>query len=670
MVQNIQEVMPHIAFGGDYNPEQWDEKTWLEDAQLMKEAGVNLVSVAIFSWSVLEREEGQFDFSWLDRVLEILHEHGIGVALATATASPPAWLSKKYPEILAVQENGVPYQVGSRQQYSPNSKRFKLAIRRLVEELAERYKHHPALKMWHINNEYGCHLSECYSDESLDAFRQWLKKRYVSIDQLNQKWGTAFWSQRYNHWDEIQFPVNLPTFYNPSQKLDYKRFMDDAIFDLYLLEKEILREKTPEMPVFTNFMYEFKPLNYFKWAKETDLVTWDSYPDPREGRPFRHAMHHDLMRSLKDGAPFYLMEQVTSHVNWRDINLTKKPGEMRLWSYSTVARGGDGIMYFQWRQGRTGAEKFHGAMVPHSNNPKSRTYQEVKQLGNELKKLDALVGAEVKARVAIIFDWENWWAVELEGKPHNQLSYLNQVYAYYKFFYDNNIAVDFVTPMANLKKYSLVLAPMLYMVKTGYRENLERFVDDGGTLLVTFFSGIADEQDHIHLGGYPAPFRKLLGLTVEEFAPMAMEESNSIVANGQHATVTTWADIITLEGAKSLAHFKENWYAGKPAITTNRFGQGTAIYIGTSLEEDYLHHFLKGVTQQLKIDAPLEAPKGVEVVERVKGNKQFLFLLNHLEEPVNLLLDTAKTYQNGLTKEKVKNEITINKKDVVILVTD
>ncbi|GAA0297785.1 beta-galactosidase [Gracilibacillus halotolerans] len=668
MVKSIPEMVPHIAFGGDYNPEQWDEEVWLEDAKLMQEAGVNLVSVAIFSWSMIERNEDQFDFSWLDRVISILHDHGIGISLATATASPPAWLSKKYPDILAVQPNGVPYQPGSRQHYSPNSKRFRNSVEKLVKKMAERYGNHPALKMWHVNNEYACHLAECYSDESLEAFRKWLRDKYETIDELNKSWGTAFWSQRYNEWDEIQFPVNLPTFYNPSQKLDYKRFMNDSIFDLYLLEKNILREMTPDIPIFTNFMYEFKPLNYFQWAKELDLVTWDSYPDPREGKPYRHAMHHDLMRSLKNGQPFYLMEQVTSHVNWRDINLTKGPGEMRLWSYSNVARGGDGVMYFQWRQGRAGAEKFHGAMVPHSNNPESRTYQEVKQLGNELKKLDDLVGATTDAEVAIIFEWENWWAVEHEGKPHNKLSYLDQVYQYYKVLFEQNIAVDFVHPEQDVSKYKVVIAPMLYLMTDKTADNLQSYTSAGGNLIVTFFSGIADENDHIHLGGYPAPIRKLLGITVEEFAPMADEQSNMIISNGQEHRTTHWADIIQLEGAKAAAYFKDDWYHSKPAVTVNNFGKGRAFYIGTNPEEAYLNNFIHGLLEELKISSPMQVPNNVEVTERKTKDQSFIFILNHNRTEVTINLD--KTYFNCLESKDVSETVTVPGTDLVILRSD
>lgn len=667
MVNKITDVVPTIAYGGDYNPEQWSEDVWLEDAKLMKDAGVNLVSVAIFSWAVIEKEEGVFDFCWLDKVLDILHDHGIGVCLATATASPPAWLTNKYPDVAAVQPDGTPYSIGSRQHYSPTSTTFKRAVKSIVRQLAERYKDHPALKMWHINNEYGCHLSECYSEETKLAFRVWLEERYNTVEELNDRWGTNFWSQRYNSFEEVQLPTNLPTFYNPGQMLDYKRFMNDAIFDLYKIEKAILREITPEVPVFTNFMYQFKPLNYFQWAKELDVVTWDSYPDPREGIPYSHAMHHDIMRSLKQGQPFYLMEQVTSHVNWRDINLTKKPGEMRLWSYSTIGRGGDGIMFFQWRQGRAGAEKFHGAMVPHSNNPNSRTYQEVKQLGNELKELTSLVGARTNAQVAIILDWENWWAVELEGKPHNQLDYITRIETYYSELFKRNIAVDFVRAEDDLTKYDIVIAPMLYLIRQKDKETLEQFVADGGTLVTSFFSGIVDENDRVHLGGYPAPLRKLLGLTVEEFVPYADEEKHQIIFNSEVAKTSIWTDIINLEGASSIAHYNTGWFKDRPAVTLHRFGKGKAIYVGTEPTSNYLGKLLDGLLKEKQISSPLKAPPNVEVLQRDTDKHKHILIINHNNSPVELALEPNLQYKNLLTKEHVNHKVTVNGTDVAIL---
>lgn len=666
-MKDVSQVVPFLAYGGDYNPEQWSEDVWLDDAQKMKKAGVNLVSVGIFSWAVLEPEEGVFEFEWLDKVLDILHNHGVGVCLATATASTPAWLSEQYEDVAAVNQNGLPYNFGSRQHYSPNSPTYKKAVKNLVRKLAERYRNHPALKMWHINNEYGCHLSECYSSHSKAAFQRWLKNRYGTINELNDRWGTNFWSQRYNNWEEISLPVNLATFYNPGQMLDYKRFMNDAIFALYKIEKDILREVTPEIPVFTNFMYQFKPLDYFEWAKELDVVTWDSYPDPREGIPYRHALHHDLMRSLKQGQPFFLMEQVTSHVNWRDINLTKKPGVMRLWSYSTIGRGGDGIMFFQWRQARAGAEKFHGAMIPHSNSEKSRVYQEVKQLGNELKKLDSLVGARTPAKIAIIFDWENWWAVEMEGKPHNKLDYFEQINKYYKSFYDQNLAVDFVRAQDDLSNYELVIAPMLYMIKPGDAENMEDFTANGGTLVVSYFSGIADENDRIHLGGYPAPLRNLLGIRIDEFIPYADGEKNNLIANGEKAKTTTWADVIETESADVIAYYEGDWYSGKPAVTSNSFEKGEAIYIGTEPESGYLDNLLIQLAREKGISPPLAAPSNVEVLQRNSEEYKHLLIINHNEHEVKIKLDSAINYMELLTDEQVNTEIKVKARDVKIL---
>ena len=663
----VSEVLPFISYGGDYNPEQWSEDVWLEDARLMKKAGVNMVSLGIFSWGVLERSEGEFDFGWLDKVMNILHDHGVGVNLATATASTPAWLSKKYPGSIALDQHKNPYSFGSRQHYSPNSPDYIRRIEILVRKLGERYKDHPALKMWHINNEYACHVSECYSDDSEKAFRDWLKERYQTIEELNDRWGTNFWSQRYNDFEEITLLANPPTFANPGQELDYKRFMDDAFLNLYKIEKNILREITPDIPIFTNFMYQFKPLNYFKWAEEMDIVTWDSYPDPREGIPVSHAMTHDLMRSLKQGQPFLLMEQVTSQVNWRDINVIKPPGVMRLYSYSTIARGGDGILFFQWRQGRAGAEKFHGAMVPHSNDENSRVFQEVKQLGYELKKLDAIVGARTKAKVAIVFDWENWWAVELDGKPHNDLQYVQRVEVYYQEFYKANIAVDFVRAGDDLSAYELVVAPMLYMIKPGEAENLEAFVENGGTLVVSFFSGIADENDRIHLGGYPAPLRKLLGICVEEFDPYPLNEKNTILFNGQKASCSMWSDVIRLEGAEALAEFGENWYKGKPAVTQHKFGQGKAVYIGTEPEADYLKDLLTKLTSEKAIKAPIEAPANVEIQLRETKENSFLFIMNHNDEDVELQLPANIPFQNVLTGEVISETITVKGIDVAIL---
>ncbi|WP_248929140.1 beta-galactosidase [Paenibacillus hamazuiensis] len=641
-------VLKDMFYGGDYNPEQWSEDVWQDDMRLMKKAGVNIVSVGIFSWAVLQTSPDTYDFGWLDRMMDLLAQNGIYADLATATASPPAWMARHYPDSLPVDENGVRYSQGARQHYCPNSKAFRLLAAKLVRKLAERYKHHPALAMWHINNEYGCHISRCYCDQCAAEFRVWLQKRYGTLDELNARWGTNFWSQKYYDWEEIGLPRKTPTYPNPGQDLDYARFMSDSLLECYLTEYRILREETPGIPIMTNFMGFFKPLDYFEWAKHMDVVTWDSYPEPTAGIPVGAAMAHDLMRSLKGGEPFILMEQVTSQVNWRRHNPVKRPGVMRLWSYQTVARGGDGVMFFQWRQSRAGAEKFHGAMVSHTGDENSRVYREVEQLGNELKRLTPVVGSRVKAKVAILFDWHNWWALELSSKPNWDVRYVEQIAHYYKPLFEQNIAVDFVQPTGDLSGYSVVFAPTLYMVEPGVKENLESYVAGGGTLLTTFFSGMVDENDRIHLGGYPAPLRKLLGLTVEELDPMLPEQTNRIVVSGLAPEAdgeyecSLWADVIRLEGAQALAAFAEDFYAGGPAVTVNAFGSGKAYYVGTRGEESFTSRLVAKVLADAGVQAPLAAEPGVEVQCREKEDQRFVFVLNHLPRPASITLPAGE----------------------------
>jgi beta-galactosidase len=663
--------LPHIYYGGDYNPEQWSEDVWLEDMRLMKKAGVNLVSIGIFSWSLLQPDKDTYDFEWMDRLMNLLAENGIYADLATATASPPPWMPTEFPDTLPVDENGNKYWHGARQHYCPNSKTYRKYGQKLTRALAERYKNHPALAMWHINNEYGCHISRCYCDNCAKAFRHWLQKRYGTLAELNARWGTNFWSQKYHAWEQVIPPRKTPTFANPGQQLDYARFMSDSLLECYLGEHAILKEITPDLPIMTNFMGFFKPLDYFEWAKHMDLVTWDSYPEPTAGIPIGAAMSHDLMRSLKGGQPFVLMEQVTSQVNWRKRNPLKRPGIMRLWSYQTVARGGDGVMFFQWRAAQAGAEKFHGAMVTHTGNEHSRVYKEVEQLSNELKGLDAIVNSRINARVAIIFDWHNWWAIELDSKPNWDLKYYDQVMNFYKPLFQENIAVDFVQPEADLSGYDIVIAPTLYMLKKEAVSNLEAYVENGGTFIVSFFSGIVDENDRIHLGGYPAPLRKLLGICVEEFDPMVEGQTGSMLVSGLdgvrgEVSCGFWADIIRLEGAETVAAFTSDFYAGSPAVTVNSFGKGKAYYVGTQADETFYRLLANKVLKDAGVTAPLRAPEGVEVSVREKDGSQYIFVLNHRSDEVIIPLHEG-VYRDLISDQSFSANISLQANGVAIL---
>jgi beta-galactosidase len=623
--------LPHIAYGGDYNAEQWPEEVWSEDVRLMGEAGVNLATVAVFAWSVLEPAPGAFEFGWLDRLLDLLHEGGISVDLATATASPPPWLTHQHPEVLPVTEDGVRLWPGGRQHYCPSSPVYREAAVRLVEALAGRYAGHPSLALWHVGNEYGCHVPACWCDVSAAAFRDWLRRRYGTLDALNDAWGTAFWSQRYSAWDEILPPRRAPTFPNPSQELDFRRFSSDELLRCFELEREVLGRLSPGVPVTTNFMGFFRPVDYWRWAEREDVVSNDSYPDPSDPEsPMSAAMTGDLMRSLGRGRPWLLMEQTSSRVNWRERNVAKAPGQMRLWSLQAVARGADGILFFQWRQSRAGAEKFHSAMVPHGPPEGSPAWAEVVRLGGDLRRLDAVLGSRVSADVAIVFDWESWWALELPSKPSADLRLMDQVRACYGPLYAADVTADFVPPSADLSGYRLVVVPNLYLVRDEDAERLGRFVADGGILMLSFFSGIVDPRDQVRLGGYPAPFAEVLGLRVDDFYPLAAGERLTLgFGDGNVGEGELWSELITPLGAEVIATFEGGPLAGRPAVTRSSYGAGAAYYMGTRPDPASMARLLDAAVEEAGARPAATVPAGVEAVRRAGDGDTLLFLLNH-----------------------------------------
>src|SRR5579863_236703 len=544
---------PTILYGADYNPEQWPESTWLEDMRLMKMAHVNMVTINVFSWALIEPKPDEYEFGKLDSIMDMLAEHGIAADLATATATPPAWMSRMYPDMWPVTRDGKRLSYGSRQHYCPNSPDYRCKAAALVRGLAMRYRGHTALAMWHVNNEYGDHVKSCYCDQCASAFRRWLQVRYGSLDALNFAWATNFWSQHYYDWEDIIPPRLSPAANNPGQVLDYQRFMSDSLLECYLLEANILREITPSIPVTTNFIAAFKPVDYFHWAQYMDVVAFDLYP-ANAAPPWENAFRHDLMRSLKNGQPHLVMEQTPSQLNWMAQNPHKRPGRIRLQSLQAVAHGADGVMFFQWRQAQGGAEKFHSAFVPHEGSEHGRIFRQAAQIGAELERIaPAVAGSRIRAEVAIVMDWQNWWAVEYLPGPSDRLRYLEQVKLWYHALHRLNVAIDIVSPEHDLSQYRVVVAPLLYMLKAGVAQNLERYVTGGGTLLVTFFSGIVDQHDHIVLGGYPGELRELLGIYVEEFDPWTAEMSNDVIIpdgplQGTYAC-SLWGEVVHLEGA-------------------------------------------------------------------------------------------------------------------------
>jgi beta-galactosidase len=630
-------MLPNIAYGGDYNPEQWPPETWEEDARLMKEAGVNLVTLAVFSWGRLEPSAGQYDFTWLDRVIELLYSHGVMIDLATSTASPPPWLVRQHPEVLPVGEDGQKLWYGGRRHYCPHSRAYREAATLLVSALAEHYKNNPAIRLWHVDNEYACGFSECFCDASVEVFRKWLQERYSSLEKLNAAWGTDFWSQQYYSWEEIQPPRRTPASNNPGQKLDWQRFCSDSWRICFEDQKTVLRALTRNMPITTNFMSFFRPLDYWKFAAAEDIVSLDSYPDTSQpGWMVESAMGYDMTRSLGKGEPWLLMEQAPTHVNWRQRNTTKRPGIMRMGSYQALARGADGIMFFQWRASRAGSEKFHSAMLPHSGT-ETRVWREISQLGEELRDLSELASSRVHADTAVLLDWENWWALEQEGKLAADFRLLPRIRALYTELFRRNITVDFVHPEADLSLYNLVIAPHLYLVSDRSIRNIEAYVEAGGTLLMTFLSGIVDPNDRLRPGKLPAAFSHLLGLWIEEFIAYAQNEKNAVeTVDGDSYPCALWSDILHPTDAVVLGQYFGDFFAGSPAITRNNFGKGIAYYLGTELEQPGLSWLMDQVCSDAGVAPVLAVPDGVEVTARKTKKRTWLFLLNHAYETVNI----------------------------------
>lgn len=628
-----------LLYGGDYNPEQWPEEVWPEDVRLMREAGVNRVSLGIFSWSKLEPEPGRFDFAWMDRVLDLLHANGVSVNLATPTASPPPWLVKLHPEILPVTAEGVTLKAGSRRQYCPHAPAYREAAKRITRALAERYKDHPALALWHIDNEYACHVHECFCDLSKAEFRAWLKRRHGTLAALNEAWGTVVWSQIYTNWDQIEPPGPLPAFANPGHMLDWQRFNSESWLGCFLDQKAIIREVTPAVPLTTNFMGFYKPIDYWAMAAAEDVVANDAYPETSDREwMIDSAMVADLMRSLGEGRPWLLMEQAAAYATWRDQNSTKRPGVMRIGSYQALARGADGVMFFQWRAAPAGAEMHMPGLVGH-NGTDNRQWREVVGLGSELKRLSEIRGSRVKAKVAILFDWTNWWALEAEGKVAASVRLLPHARELYAALFRRGATVDFAEPGSDLSAYSLVIAPHLYLVDDAGAANLRRYTEAGGNLLLTYFSGLVDGKVHMRLGACPAPFREMLGLQVEEFAPFAGPITNSIVtADGRSFDCRTWADIVRLEGAEALATFERDFYRGCPAVTRHGFGKGSAMYVATMPDEAGLDWVIGEACEAAAVTAGPGACANVEAVRRSDGIRSWLFLLNHSAQAVEIRL--------------------------------
>jgi beta-galactosidase len=674
---------PHMLHGGDYNPDQWKRtpEIWDQDMRLMKLAGCNAMTVGIFSWTQLEPDEGKFDFSWLDTMMDKLSASNAFAVLATPSGAKPAWMAQKYPEVLRTTDDRKKLLWGGRHNHCFTSPVYREKVSIINTRLAERYKDHPALLLWHISNEYG---GDCHCDLCQNAFRAWLKQRYNNdLDLLNQSWWTAFWSHTYTDWSQIVSPSRIGERGVHGHNIDWMRFITDQTIDFYRHEIAPLKRITPDIPCTTNLMGFYTGLDYWKFAQALDVVSWDSYPAYHD-RPddwngaVTVSFIHNMNRSFKGGKPWMQMECSPSVQNWKAVNKLKRPGLHIVEGLQSIACGSDTVQYFQWRKSRGGCEKFHGAVVDHcgEESVNTRVFKEVAQLGKILSGLDDVVGMTTKAQVAILYDWENRWAIDDTAGPRNQKKeYDYTCVEHYRPFWSAGVPCDVVNEDSDFSGYKLLIAPMLYMVRPGVAEKIEKFVAAGGTFVATYLSGIADATDLCFLTGFPGPLRKVLGVWAEEIDALYDEEKVAVVpAKGNKVglagryTAGLFCDVIHAETAKVLATYGSEFYQGTPALTANSFGRGQAYYMASRNDRTFHTDFYNGLIDQLGLRRALgtNLPDGVTAHVRTDGQKEVIFLLGFNREAVKVDLGKS-TYKDRVTGGTVTGKFTLPKYTAMIL---
>ena len=660
-------------FGVDYYPEHWPEERWPEDAHLMAEAGFNIVRLAEFAWSWMEPQEGQYDFDWLDRAISTLASHDIRVILGTPTASPPPWLMTRHPDVFRVREDGRRVTFGNRREYCPNNPAYHDHTRRIVTQMAGHYADHPAIIGWQIDNEFG---DRCYCPLCAQAFQEWLQRRYGSPDTLNQKWGTIFWSHVFTDWDQIPVPLTTGGSPNPGLALDFYRFSSDSYVAYQKMQADILREECPDHFVTHNFMgFKYDRINYFDLARDLDFVAWDNYLRTQWGmqaqvNPSHAALAADTMRGLKR-QNFWVMEQQAGQGGWEIVSVAPRPGELRLWAYQSIAHGADAIVFFRWRTARFGTEQYWHGLLDHDGHA-GRRYEEIKRMGAEIKRAgEQIVGSTVKPSVAVILSYDSRFAFQIQAN-NPQFSYPDHLHQLHRALRHHQVPSDVAAPTDDLSSYKLVVAPALYVVSDAAAENLKRFVQTGGVLVVTPRTGVKDETNAVVNQRLPGLLAELCGVEVEEYDSLGADMHNGLefalpeLASNSPVPVGTWCDVLKPKSASVVAHYTQDYYAGKPAITLNRFGQGQVVYVG-AMGDARLYETLAGWLLNLAGVRPLLAvPEGIEVTERWHGNRRLLFVLNHTDQEQEVALDGRYTDLLDASAA-LEGRVTIAPLDVLIL---
>ena len=672
---------PRLLHGGDYNPDQWLDYPEIlkKDLELMKEAKINTVSLGIFAWSALEPREGEFHFEWLDQIMDDVAAMGGNVILATPSGARPAWLSQKYPEVLRTNANRQKMLHGGRHNHCFSSPVYREKVALINRKLAQRYGQHPAVIMWHISNEYGgdCHCEYCQAN-----FRKWLQARYGTLTALNEAWWGPFWSHSFSDWAQVESPSPLGESAVHGLNLDWKRFVTDQTIDFFEHEIKDIRHITPDIPVTTNFMADtmdlipFQSLNYERFAKHVDILSWDCYPawhndwETTADLASKVGFIDDLYRSLKD-QPFLLMESTPSGVNWHPVNKTKRPGMHLLSSMQHIAHGSDSNLYFQIRKSRGSSEKFHGAVIDHDNSSDNRVFQDVKEVGTLMEKIQGVKGGRKKAKVAILYDWENNWALDdAQGYAQGTKRYPQTLQEHYRYFWNQDIPVDVVTPRYDLSGYDLVVAPMLYLLRETDMTALKEYVAAGGTLVSTYITGVVNEADLTYLNGWPQALQELFGIRVKETDVYYPKDHNRIqTATGDYA-VKDYAALLEVQEAEVLARYQEGFYQNEAAVTSHSFGQGTAYFIAPRTEQAFLDEFYGARVEDLHLANPLVVAGNPEVSiqSRKQAGRNYHFVMNFSETVQEVTL--AQELHDLLTDETVPNALHLQPYQVRVLVAE
>ncbi len=636
--------------GGDYNPDQWLNYPEIleKDIELMQKANTNTFSIGMFSWATLEPEEGQFNFEWLDKIMDDIAGIGGNVILSTPSGARPAWMSHKYPEVLRTNERREKMLHGGRHNHCFSSPVYREKIAIINKLLAERYKNHPALLMWHISNEYS---GECHCDYCQANFRQWVKDKYKTLDEVNYAWWGPFWSHTITDWNQIESPSPIGENAVHGLNLDWKRFVTDQTIDFYEHEIKDIRQITPDIPITTNFMADtddlipFQSLDYAKFSQHVDIISWDCYPawhndwGTTADLASKVGFINDQYRSLKQ-KPFLIMESTPSGVNWHKVNKTKRPGMHLLSSLQFIAHGSDSNLYFQWRKSRGSSEKFHGAVVDHDNSENNRVFQEVSLVGEVLEKIQEVKTSDKDAKVAMIYDWENKWALDdAQGFGLETKRYPHTLQDHYRYFWDRDIEVDVVTKEHDLSKYKLVIIPMLYMIDESTMIKLQEYVHSGGILVSTYLTGLVNESDLTYLGGWPEPLQELFGISVLETDTYYPSQYNQITfLDGTTVETKDYQSVIDLLSAKTLASYEKDFYAGTPAVTVNTFGKGQAYFIGARTEVLSLNTIYDAIIEEFDLSNPfvVNGNPVVSVQSRTKNNQDYYFVMNFSEHPQSI----------------------------------